>query len=371
MISKKTNLFERNPKKIILLFVGIIIITMLLIVEFILSEKFHVQSDVSKRYIEIREILPNTNTIAKSDNPNKKFVIVRTDANGLLKPGKIHENADINMFFMGASTLLSLGLDEDKRIHYQSGRMLEKKENLKVNSYNAAYSSAPSFHGLNTLLNKIIPYSPDYLVFMYNAVDLSDLRLSKYHYWKDNYKVVNTFGIVNILTSIKNKYFPNIYYVLNTNLGLGLVFTKIIKFFDNGKNREVVKYKKTFNNLDFDMAKDMYTKNLKAIISLCKIYNITPVIMTEPYNSRELKSDKRMKQLGLKNFLKIHDEFNDIARTLGSGDDVILVDLDKHINNNDESLFVGIWHFSIKGVKKVSNLISDEIYNTKKIKVNK
>jgi len=147
-----------------------------------------------------------------------------------------------------------------------------------LNSYNGGASSSSSIHGLNVLLNKGIAYSPDYLVFMYNAMDLLDLRLSLDVYWKNNFETVKSGGIIDILKSVKNTLFPNIYYVLKKNLdfNIGAFIHSVL----GGNSKTNTAKTKTYENFDYEAAEARYIKNLKAIIALCRFYGITPVIFT-------------------------------------------------------------------------------------------
>jgi len=388
---KKMSWFERNPKKTLVVLLVFFSVIFLLLSEFFLKKKFNIQSNTKERYVQVREVLPNTDTIGASDNIDKKYVRVRTDENGLLMPGKIHNDPDITLFFIGSSTIMTVTLDEKERLPYVTGNMLEKTTGNKVNSFNGAYSSSTSFHGLNILINKVLPYEPDYLIFMYNAVDLIKLRLSPNFYWETNY-VSTKSSIFELLKNFKNKFFPNLYYFLNTNLDFNIggsikellnsfgintktkeINTKIKEVNTNIKEvntniKEVRKnpleesnVEKTFKNLDFKQAKENYKKNIKSIIEVSKIHNIVPVILTEPWNINEIKADVELRKQGLDEYIKYHDEFNSIIRELGADDNVILVDLAKHLDEERLELFVEKYHFSNVGVNEVSQLIINEI----------
>ena len=362
--SDKPTWFDKNPKRVIFLFLALIILIFLFGIEYVLEQKFNIQSNPKQRYVQIREVLPDTDTIGASDNVNKDFVRVRTDSNGLLLPGKIHDDADITLFFIGSSTIMTVTLDEKERLPYVTGNMLEKKTKNKVNSYNGAYSSSTSFHGLNMLINKVIPYKPDYLIFMYNAVDLIKLRLSPNYYWETNYVTTSAGSIMNALRGVKNRLFPNIYYVLNTNLNINIGGYIRGLFNSLGFDTKIIKkehLKKTFKDMDFEIAKDKYTKNLESIIAICKIHDIVPVILTEPWNLKEIKKDKNIRDLGLDDFVQYHNTFNTIIENTGRDEGVILVDLFNKINDKRSELFVGKYHFSLDGVKEESDLITKVI----------
>lgn len=361
---KELSLLEKNPKKIIFIFILSIVLAMLFVVEFILSSTLHVEKPSEKRYVYIKEIVPNTNTVGSSDQPEKKKVKIRTDKDGLLLPSKVHSNADKEVFFIGASTILTLTIEEKKRLPYLTGRILESSLGQKINSYNAAAGSASSFHGMNILINKVLPYEPDYLVFMYNTTDLTDLIVSDIKYWNNNYKTVSGAGIIDILRELKDSMFPNIYYVLKNTLNFN-----IGSFINNlfNSNQKVERKVRTFKDFNYVKSKERFIKNLKVIINICKAYGIKPVIMTEPYSVKGANDSKILKSRGVEDYLAIHAKFNNIIRELATKEDIILVDLAEQMTfNGNENLFVGEWHFSLKGVEKAANLIATQITDYEK-----
>jgi len=119
--SKKKNWLVRTPNKTLAIFMFVFILVLLLVVEYVLSKQLYVENSANKRYLYIKEIIPNTKTTGPSDQPEKKFVNVRTDENGLLMPSKIYDNADRTLFFIGSSTILTVTLEEERRIPYYTG----------------------------------------------------------------------------------------------------------------------------------------------------------------------------------------------------------------------------------------------------------
>ena len=76
---------------------------------------------------------------------------------------------------------------------------------------------------------------------------------------------------------------------------------------------------------------------------------------------KEIKKDKNIRDLGLDDFVQYHNTFNTIIENTGRDEGVILVDLFNKINDKRSELFVGKYHFSLDGVKVVSDLITKEI----------
>lgn len=91
-----------------------------------------------------------------------------TDDNGFICPSKVHDDADLKIVFMGDSTIECTYVDQENRIPYRVGRILEKLTQKKVNSYNAGVSSASTLSLIKVLLLKIFPMHPN-IVFLSNT----------------------------------------------------------------------------------------------------------------------------------------------------------------------------------------------------------
>jgi len=360
MENTEASWFEKNPKKTVIVILLLSLFILLFIAEKIFENKIGIKNNSHMRYVYVKEMLPNTNTIEESFRLDDTFVKLQSDENGLVLPSKVYEKPDFSIFFMGSSTTLCANLEPEKRFSYFTGKLLEKKLEKKINSYNGAAGSTTTFNGINLLVNKIIPYNPKYLIFMYNSPDLGRLLKSEKSYWENNYKTVD-FSLFLLLRGIKNSLFPNLYYVIKTKIDLGTMIGNTLSYFTPSKN--VVS---SLEHPDFNKLETIYRKNLEAIISLCKIYNIVPVIMTEPYSELAIQDNALGgKHRDVNKFMFYQNKFNEVIRDVASRSNAILIDLDKEITGSVE-LFQGKFHLSEKGSIRVSNIIAMELYKAEK-----
>ncbi len=134
---KDNNWFERNPKKIIVLTIFIILTASIYCMEKLLAYKNNgigYNFALKNRAIVLREFRPllkEYNYPAKEDEPydtiEKKNYLLRVDENGFIMPSKKYSNPDISLVFLGDSVTAELLVDEEKRFPYLSGVLLEKE----------------------------------------------------------------------------------------------------------------------------------------------------------------------------------------------------------------------------------------------------
>jgi len=182
MNTSKENKFKKNPVRtsVFLILILVFVLGLLLkVVDIYKGYKFYKDwyyYMTTERYIRLRENEPLQNKIIPaSENENKtkhKTVSFRTDNNGFILCSKpYYNNPDLKIFFMGGSTTACVATDEDNRFPGLVGRELEDSLKMKVNSYNAGVVGNNIFHSLDILLNKVIPYHPQYVVCMHVAND--------------------------------------------------------------------------------------------------------------------------------------------------------------------------------------------------------
>jgi len=366
MLDSNKSFFEKNSKKIIFVIVTLVFILLLLLTEFILSSTVEIRPNANKRFINLREVPPYTNTFALSDDPNYDKVIVKTDSDGIIKYRGSHNNPDIKVFFIGSSTLMTINHPDSNRLSDRTGMTLEKLLGKKVNTYNSAYSATTSFDGLNVLVNKAIPYKPDYIVFMFNAVDLIKLNIDMNYYWKTNL-IQQRIEVIDIFRNIKNKYFPNLYYLISQNLelNLGNLTDRFLTLLGFEKTKLITTKKQNhLKDFDFDNAKLLYGKNLKSIIAISKINNIKPIFLTEALDKSKILKDPEIMKIGVNEFTEFHKKFNLEARKIAKENSIDIVDLEKSMI--DSSLFSDKFHYSLDGIRFVSSQIASKIYNIEK-----
>lgn len=346
----KKNLFEKYPKTF-LLFVNLFFVGILFFIsdlkifqdvkggeKYSLIDRaiYQVQCE-GKRHIRMRENTPNSISYRiPSYDPTQKYIF-RVDENGFVEPSKIHENSDLNIFFLGGSTTECEAVDEPYRFPYLVGRILEEKTGKKINSYNGGKSGNNSIHSINNLINKVVPLQPNIIVRMDNINDLSTL-LYEASYWNHN----------------KGR----------SNLGC---FSKNYKSLRNFKNEwdDSPFVNKILDPAHQDKIKKEHYKILKLFIAITRGVGATPVLMTQAnriasdLNFNTGRGDAEFNRA----YRQLYLDFHDITRKIAKDENVILIDLAKEIPSTGELIFDSV-HLTNEGSKAVSAIIARNLEKT-------
>lgn len=345
-----SNFFEKNSK---LVLVAVNLVFIVLIV-FVLN--FDVLQDVpngekyslfdkaqyalrcgGQRNIVLRENTPNSKQTRIPPYDTSKKYPFNVDENGFVKPSKIHENSDLNIFFLGGSTTECEYVDEPYRFPYLTGRILEEKTGKTINSYNVGKSGNNSIHSINSLLNKIAPLHPDIVVRMETINDLSTL-LYEATYWNRNHS--------------------------RSNLGC---FDKNSAATRNFRNEWATS---PYRDMILDeehqkQIKEEYRKVLTLFVVITKAVGATPVLMTQTNrieNDPEFavkSGDKKFNQT----YRKLYSEFQEITRQVAKENNIMLIDLSREIKGSEEYLYDSV-HLNNEGSKVVSEFIADKLQKT-------
>lgn len=376
-MTEDNNWFQKNPKKTISVFVLAMLLLMIFSAEKYLDLKNrnyltnHEQNRIL-RYIRLREHPPLFDGIVKPDDAymretdsllqiERKF---RTDKDGFIMPSSKHNDPDVNIFFLGGSTTECMEVDEQNRFPYLAGDLLEKKSGMKINSFNSGVSGNNSLHSLNIFLNKIVPMNPDIVVMMHNINDLNILLVAK-SYWntigsKSSIQVIEEKGpeYYTLLKTLKNMFIPNIYKYIEYNFFTGKLHED-----------EFIEFRGKTIAVDEAMIIREYKKNLQTFIDLCKVREITPVLMTmasrfsqgsdKPVDSYfdRIEKDYRVAR---DDYKKIFDMFNQTIIEMGRLNNVLVIDLAKEIPQTKEYMY-DIVHFNDKGSRLASEIISNSL----------
>jgi lysophospholipase L1-like esterase len=272
------------------------------------------------------------------------------------------------MVFLGGSTTELAFAEEKNRFPYLSGRLLEEKLHVKVNSYNGGKSGNGSLHSLDILLNKVIPLKPDLVFLMHNVNDLTVLLYDQTNsYWTTNpyrspliteppnlrtasRKIEEAFHIVRDLT------IPNLSKELR-NLAARLRTSQVDEFAQvRGKKIQV---NKPWLINEFKM-------NQQTFINICRARNITPVLMTMASRITD-QPDRRIKNsieeptgLAYHEYKEMFDLFNQAIREVGGANHVMVIDLAQAIPQTKQYLF-DVVHFNDEGSKLAASIISERL----------
>jgi hypothetical protein len=370
-----SNWFANNPKKTIFAFLLVFFIVAAYGTEKILSYKNHgygFNFNLPNRAIALREYRPTMKEILPAgqqeihyDTLPAKDYLLRIDNDGFIIPSKQYAHPDLSIVFLGGSTTECRFVEELHRFPYLSGKLLEQKLGLRINSYNAGRSGNDSLHSLDILLNKVIPIQPDIVVMMHNINDLSILLHEK-SYWSKNSSRsvifnVNDEIVANFFKIMRDRYIPNLAAALHN-------FDKSFRGLRKSKQPPADEFAKTRGQpLVFDPPAMLaqFNMNLQSFIYLCQARHITPVLMTQ--SSRFKDHPDRIiadavKDVGLDyhQFKDLFDSFNDAIRRKAHENQVLLIDLAQALPQEKEYLY-DIVHHNDQGSIKTAQIISEQL----------
>lgn len=344
------NFFEKNPKLVLLVInlffvcLAVFVLNLDILQDAPNAEKYSLfdQAEYNlrcagKRNIVLRENKPNTiKTKVPPYDKTQKYNF-ETDENGFIKPAKIHENPDLNIFFSGGSTTECEYVDEPYRFPYLAGRILEKKTGKKINSYNAGKSGNNSIHSINNLVNKIIPLNPNIVVRMETINDLSTL-LYEATYWNRNK------SRSNIACFSKN--------------------TSLVRNFGNEWAESP--FKDLILNADRQAKiKKEYRKILTIFVTIVKAAGATPILMTQ-FNKIENYPDfiiKKDDEAFNQAYRQLYSDFQNIARQVAKENHIMLIDPAREILEPEKYLYDSV-HLNNEGSKMMAEFISQKLEKT-------
>ncbi|OGR31517.1 MAG: hypothetical protein A2139_04070 [Desulfobacca sp. RBG_16_60_12] len=378
MATKKDNhWFERNPKKIIVLTIFIILTDSIYCMEKYLAYKNNgigYNFALKKRAIEMREFSPllkEYNYPAKEDEPydtiEKKNYLLRVDENGFIMPSEKYANPDISLVFLGDSVTAELLVDEEKRFPYLTGVFLEKEMGIKINSYNASRTANNTLNSLDVLLNKIIPIKPNIAIMMHNNNDVAIMLYEK-TYWNNSPTRrlifdVNEYILNNFFKIMRDKFIPNTSRELRL---AGARLRTVLKPRDSDKsNDEFAKMRTTKVNYNAPEMIEQFEMNLQTFITICKIRKITPVLMTMASRFTENPDKAIMDRfktvvISYQEYKHLFDLFNDSIRRKARENGILLIDLAAAIPPEKEYIY-DVIHYNNSGSIKASEIIKNNL----------
>lgn len=389
--SSPKNWFERNPGKTFSIVIIVCVFMFVGGIEFLLSfyEIPYVSSSGSEyrtnRYIQLREYKPNTSMtlvpsktrLQISDGLKNTTYPLNIDANGFVAPSIIHEKPDITLVFLGGSTTECAYVQEENRFPFLAGRKLEELTHKKVNSINAGVRGNGTLNTLNGFLNKILPFNPNIALLMHNINDIT-IFLYEGTYWGIN---ISDRSPIVILEEKKEEK-PTLRTVLEDSFQVFIphiaqqVFRIKKRLLE--KDEEVDEFAHVnAEHLIIDEAYKKYMiaeyrKNLQTFIGICRARDITPVLMTQASRFKENPDpiifnhfnhliDKRKLNLDYHGLKELHDMFNQTIRDVGRDNDVLVIDLARHIPQ-EKGFIADAVHYNDTGSQLAAQIISNEVY---------
>ncbi len=370
----RQNYIERNPKKILIASILILLLLVIMIAEYSLKTAYPekvVNYGSQERYIRLRErnpefhayVYPARNEMQYIDGLDSGNKLLRTDRNGFIMPSNIHKDPDINIVFLGGSTTEGEFVDENNRFPYVVGRTIEEKTGLKVNSFNSGMYGNNTLHTINILLNKIVPMKPDIAIMMHNINDLSILMHEQTH-WNSN-STRSPIATINYysgaLRKIKNATIPNLSRELKFHINSIFSSNLSLDEFHNTRDIKLI--------VSPDKIIEQFERNLRLFVSICKIYNITPILMTQ-FNRFSEEPDKvvldsirqPLKKFGMtyEEYRALYNALNASIINIASNNKILVIDLEGKTPKTNKYMYDSI-HLNNVGSLHVTKVISDEL----------
>lgn len=375
MSLNEQNWFERNPKKTLLALCAVVFLIVTFAAEKILKYRSHGMGfnfALPYRAIRLREYRPLMSVYVYPDEDERKGYsdslvfknyLLRIDQDGFVMPSQKYPHPDLSLAFLGGSTTECRFVDEENRFPYLAGVKLEKKLEVKINSYNAGRSGNHSLHSIDVLLNKLFPLNPNIVVMMHNINDMMIL-LYEDSYWNKNSSRSVLIDLdreiaLNWFRMKRDKYIPYLAAGLRN-------FSKTMKDMWRGTDNDHdefahIRGKKLV--IHRQRLLSQFEMNLQSFISLCQARGVTPVLMTMASRLKE-KPDQKIADfmkdqmtMGYQDFKGLFDAFNDAIRKKGRENQVLVIDLARDVPQEKEYLY-DIVHFNDGGSIKVAELVS-------------
>lgn len=326
-----------------------------------------------ERVIRLREHAPNQDRWVRPtrdymrgvDSLERKFYRLATDENGFLNPGRIHEQPDFVIVFMGGSTTECLYVDETNRFPYLVGRLLEARTGVRVNAFNAGHSGNHSMHSFNNLVNKVIPLRPDLVILSHNINDFATL-LYEGTYWNahPSRSLVVTIGdrpgLFRVI-GMPLRAFPHLHTWLGALAHRVLSGSSEEDEFRRARGRKLV--------ADIESISGHFEESLEQFVGVCARAGIAVVLMTqqnrftpEPVDVVQRQSSEHFARQGLSwdQALAAYTAMNETTRRVAKRHGIPLVDLDARIPKTADYMYDMV-HVNDRGSVAIAEIIASEL----------
>ena len=317
------------------------------------------------RYIRLAEHRPSASaritpaggfpTVEQKEYP------LEIDEHGFIEPTAVHDDPDLTLAFLGGSTTECMLVDRELRFPHLVGRLLEEQGLGNTNAYNCGKAGAHSLNSLNTLINKLIPLQPDVVVMMHNVNDLIVL-LYEGSYWNDNpyrglivERRTPTDTASGLLKRLGRTLFPNLIARLRPPS------TEPVDPFASLRGQVL--------EIDEQRLRRDFTTSLEMFLSICRVNDIAPVLMTQPNRLVDEPDDlvrehagKLERDFGVSyaRYQALWELFNQTIRDAAQTHGVALVDLAAELPRDAAHMY-DICHYNNRGSQRVASVIAREL----------
>lgn len=271
------------------------------------------RDELPDHMVKIRTSHPNSDASLNRGpvNPKDPWTKLRTDSRGYVLPSVQHEKPDATIAFLGGSTTLCAAVKEDLRFPALVSSLLAK-QNLKVNTLNAAYSGNTVHDALDILLNRIAQDRPDWAVMMHAANDIGVLA-KQGDYRSRMGKSVSVGDVGKWLMQMASSHLYLAGRIRNYTLSVS-----------TPKDPSYLAWRNDPAHADLPL--DQYRQRLRAFVHLCRDFGIEPVLMTQPMSGARNELSPEWADLGAQ------DRCNAMIRSVGTEENVLVIDLIEYLH---------------------------------------
>lgn len=277
--------------------------------------------------------------------PNfKKGFEIKVDRHGFIGNANSYSANNFNIIFSGGSTTENRFVENKYRFPYLVGEILKEK---KINTYNDGKSGRSGLETIIKTLASNVDLKPKIIVFYHNMNSLNTLEHA-YNFKYNSTILLKEEKLKKI--KIQEIIFPNIVKKINT-----------IKNSEQNKTIRV----RDYSSKKIKFMEKQFMRQLDLFVSICRIYNIVPVLMTQPslmhdditndwifFEGNEIKN--------LKNLIYLHKKFNLIILKFAKDKKILAIDLANAYSWTSKELYDG-FHFSKQGNIIAAEYISEKI----------
>ena len=334
----------------------------------------HQVNNIHKRYINLREHVPNQISKYTPDNYymsltdtnllEQKPYQLMTDENGFIIGNnnlKKNYNNKIDFIFFGGSTTECLYMDQEKRFPYLLSQLLKRRDGKDIYSLNAGVSGNHSIHTLLNLISKTLVIKPKYVFFMNNANDIHLVSKNLSLFFPPESRAIikkDEIGFKTFLVYLKNLIIPNLYSAYKRFINANIHSSD--EFFTLRKNINKIEDMKKVINTDFK-------SSVKSFIYIVRSWNLEPILLTQ--FGRFYKEDKYVSDLykklnpsiEYKYIVELFHYTNNIIREIAKEENVLLIDLEKELRPFSKNVMYDPSHLNSKGSEIVANYIAEQI----------
>lgn len=385
------NRFERHPILTLGFVLAVLLGLMLAVSEALLQPDVGAEVVVGgdsvpspQRFLALREWQPLTRfsfgpteeRIANAGSELQGVYPLDTDQFGFVEPSVVHKDADVEIVFVGGSTTESLYVQPENRFPYRTGRLLEERLGLTVNSINAGKSGNNAMHSLLVTIGKILPRRPDFVILMNNTNDVGTLY-GHGTYWNEDasYALVRARerSFEGIARDLRDMTIPYTY----RHLRRAMRQLSAVKFLPRpdsafaGQGEEAQDAES--RPMPPERMRREFESALRSFVAVVRAWHSEPVLMTQvilPYSPGQQPPPKRAnppsrEQLLRGDFAKqdfgsVQEFFNAVIRHVALSENVALVDLARARDWSYAHLY-DTMHFIDSGSRHVAAFIAEEM----------